>query len=226
MSDDCIDIERIAEVLELPEDDPRRRHLEECPRCSALLFSYREFVAAGDRPGADPGDAQRRLDRFIESEFERPAPDPSAAGSGPGRPGLLFELLGGLARRPAWVVAALVVVAAAVVWWRPWVEEPPVLRGRPAGAPAAPLELSAPEILEDGSLRLSWALLPAADSYQVRLYDGDLTEIARFDTGALASFEIRRSMLPGGAPRTMLWRVAAFAEGEEIAVSAPSRLEF
>lgn len=226
MKEECIDIERIAEVLELPADDPIRRHVELCPRCSALLLSYRAFLAAEDRPGADPGDAGRRLGRFIRSEIERPSPDTSAAGAGPGRTGFLSAALRSLFHRPAWALAALVVIAAAALWWRPWVSERPVLRGTPGGTSAASLELFVPQPLEDGSLLLSWGPLATADAYQVRLYDGELSEIARFDAGTETALLLRRSMLPAGAPEAMLWRVAAFAEGDEIAASRPSPLEF
>ena len=46
LSADCIDVEEIGGVLELPAGHPSRRHAESCPRCRSLAASYVSFVAA------------------------------------------------------------------------------------------------------------------------------------------------------------------------------------
>src|SRR6185369_10643294 len=43
---DCATETDLGELLELPEDDPRRAHIASCPRCRALAMSYERFLAA------------------------------------------------------------------------------------------------------------------------------------------------------------------------------------
>ena len=69
MVQNCIDIEKIAEILELQADDPRRIHLEECPRCSSALLAYRAFLKAETVSGSDPDEAEARLEAFIQSKI-------------------------------------------------------------------------------------------------------------------------------------------------------------
>ncbi len=226
MKEKCIDIERIAEVLELPDDDPRRRHLDECPRCSALLLSFQAFLEAEEIPGSDPVDAGERLSSFIQSKIAKTLSDTSMSGTAPERPGFLAEIVQSLFRRPVWVMASLVIVAAGMMLWKPWVEDPLVLRGTISAETGTPLDLAAPQTLEDGSTQLSWVPLDGADSYEVRLYDESLSEIARFGPVTETTFILDHSMLPDSTPAAMLWRIVALEEGDEIAASQPAPLGF
>lgn len=226
MTEKCIDIENIAEVLDLPVDDLRRRHLEECPRCSSILHSFQAFLKAEGVPGSDPADAEMRLSEFIISNFEKTSTDPSMAVPVPGRPGFLAEFLHGLFRRPVWVVAVLVIVAAGMLWWQPWIQDQPVLRSTTPAETGIPLDLAPPQALEDGSLRLAWQPFDGADSYEVRLYDGDLSELTRIGPLTKTTMVLTRSMLPAGVPAAMLWRVVALDEGDKIAASKLAPLEF
>ncbi len=226
MTEKCIDIEQIAEVLELPDDDPRRRHLDECPRCSALLLSFQAFLGAEEIPGSDPVDAGERLSSFIQSKIAKTLSDTSMSGAAPDHPGFLAEVVQSLFRRPVWVMASLVIVAAGMLLWKPWVEDPLVLRGTISAETGTPLDLAAPRALEDGSTQLSWVPLDGADSYEVRLYDESLSEIARFGPVTETTFILDHSMLPVDAPDAMLWRIVALEEGDEIALSQPAPLEF
>lgn len=45
MSDDCIPVEELARVAELPAGDPGRRHLDTCERCQGLLAMLQGFAA-------------------------------------------------------------------------------------------------------------------------------------------------------------------------------------
>lgn len=227
MIKECIDIDRIPEVLELPADDPRRRHLSECPRCSSVLLSYQAFLEAEALPGSDTADAEARLRASVQSMIEESSGDPSMARSVRERPGFLAEIVRGFFLRPAWVAAALVIIAAGIMLWRPWVQDRPALRGTsPESELGRPLGLEAPQLLEDGNLRLAWQPLEGADSYHVCLYDRDLSELIRFGPVSETTLVLRRSMLPADAPATMLWRIIALDEGDEIAVSPPALLEF
>lgn len=226
MDQKCIDIENLAEILELPDDDPRRRHLEECPRCSSILLSFQAFLEAEKVPGSDPVDAETRLGEFIKASIDKQSPGTSERVVVEERPGFLSEFLQGLFRRPVWVTAALLIVAAGMLWWKPWVEDPLVLRGTIPAETKSPLELAAPQALDDGSLLLSWSPFDSVDIYEVRLYDESLSELARFGPLTETTLVLTRSMLPEDAPSAMLWRVVALDEGDEVAASRPAPFSF
>ena len=66
MGTQCIDVERIAEVIDLPANDPVRRHVEDCPRCRNLLRANQKFVRAEPVAGFDVDAARRELDALID----------------------------------------------------------------------------------------------------------------------------------------------------------------
>ncbi len=75
MTDRCPSVVEIVELARLPEDDPRRIHLRECPRCRAVLISYRSFMDAGAAE-ATPGRerARRRLAAVLAAECGEEVP--------------------------------------------------------------------------------------------------------------------------------------------------------
>jgi hypothetical protein len=222
MSNECVSVERIAEVLELPAGDVLSRHVEQCPRCSSLLTSYQAFIVADPPAGANPDDADARLMQFLQGQFGPVEPTPYSADTTPGGGGFFARLKGAFLPRPAWVAAAVVVVAA-VVWWQPWnVAEPPALRSTSS---TSFLEMAPPQALSDGVVRLSWEATARADRYQVVLYSEELEEIARLDAGAETTYDLAQDALPAGAPAVLICRIAALQDGDEIAESAPIPVE-
>jgi len=222
MSHECVSVERIAEVLELPAGNALRRHVEQCPRCSSLLTSYQAFIVADSPAGADLDDADARLTRFLQGQFRPAEPTPYSADTTPGDDGFFARLKGAFFPRPAWVAAAVLVVAA-VVWWQPWnVAEPPALRSTSS---TSFLEMAPPQTLSRGVVRLSWEATASADEYQVVLYNQELEEIARLAAGPETTYDVARDALPAGAPAVLICRIAALQEGDEIAESAPIPLE-
>jgi len=215
----CFDASEIAAVLDLGPDDPRRRHLAECPRCRALALSFQEFLAPESVPdGARPAEAVRRLSRVVADETAAP----TRAGMGSPAAGGPMGWFGRLWLRPpvrtAWAMAALVVVAGGVflaVHTRQGRE--PVLRG----PQAAVLALQPVRLEPDGALRLCWAPLAGAERYQVRLYSTALAEVVRLEPVTVPEAVLRRSALPRGIPpgTALLWRVAALRGGDDIAQS-------
>ncbi|MBN1884347.1 MAG: hypothetical protein JW876_02325 [Candidatus Krumholzibacteriota bacterium] len=217
----CIDPESIEEVLALPPDSPRRRHLEECPRCSSMLLLYRSFMAGEAAAGSDPIDADARLEAFMR--------DATAAGTDPGgreqrsRPA---RLAGILVSRPVLATAASVLIVAAVLWWSPWTDRAPVLRGEGEAPPASrPVSLLAPRTVDDGAVMLSWRSLDGADAYLVRVRNADLEEIAGFGPSPDTVLVLQRSMLPAGTAATVFWRVIALTRGDETGRSAPASID-
>jgi len=222
MSNECVSVERIAEVLELPAGNALRRHVEQCPRCSSLLTSYQAFIVADPSVGANLADADARLMEFLQAQFGAVGPTPRSADSTPGDGGFFARLKGAFLPRPAWVAAALVVVAA-VVWWQPWnVAEPPALRSTSA---TSLLEIALPQALTDGVVRLSWEATDVADEYQLVLYDKSLEEIARLEAGPETTYDLSRDELPAGAPSVLICRIVALQDGDEVAESAPIPVE-
>ncbi len=237
----------IASVLELPDDDPRRLHLGECPRCASILVAYQAFMKAEPAEGSDPAGAEERLGAFIRSNINPVSSGAMSEGdavetsgedldedivsgrfieeeSSPDR-GFLAAVAGALFARPVWMTAALVVIAGGLVWWSPWTSRQPVLRGiSTEEEQGSRLELAEPVAMEDGSLLLAWSPQRGADSYKVCLYNADLSEITCFEAIPGVTFLLEHSMVPSGAPEKLLWMVKALDHGDEIAISPPAAL--
>jgi len=220
MKSDCIDIERIGEILALSENTPERQHVETCPRCSVLAASYHAFLQGTDVTGADTDDADRRLSQWRQQHIETPPPTRRDTELG----GIFSTIFGGLSRRPALAMAAIVVIAAVVVWTNMDRTAEPVLRGNDTPAVQA-LALNAPVVRADGDVVLSWAPHEGAESYDVRFYAEDLFEIARFST-TTHTFVLSPGQLPGDlAGSALLWRVVVLQNGDEIEASAPGTIQ-
>ncbi len=223
MKQKCIEISEIATVLRLPADDPRRRHLEECPRCASRLLLYQRFLSQEEIPGADPASADAHLARVMKSAIDsrkRPVDVPQGRG-------ILERITQVLFPRPAWAAATVVLVAiVAVALWRPWTMDETILRsGDTPRLETIPLSLAPPEMLKDGSIRFTWRPMENAESYVVHIRTPDLTEVAIFGAITDTSFVLHRSMLPPETPPVVLWRVVALQKGDEIGRSRPASLE-
>src|SRR4051812_47241466 len=89
----CIDEQELGDVLALPQSDPQRRHVDECPRCRALAVSYRDFLDPASEEALSYGSAEdRQLTEFRERlTGSAPTPDPAvrdaqARAAGPASP--------------------------------------------------------------------------------------------------------------------------------------------
>lgn len=222
MKQNCIDIDQIATVLKLPPDDPRRRHLDECPRCASRSLMYRRFLAGEPVPGADPASADAHLAAVMKAAIDRR----STEDAGRERGGFLARATRAWFGRAAWAGAAVaVVVTVAVMWWKPWTTQETVFRGDKTPPGVQQLLLEAPETVADGGVRLTWHAVDGADSYVVRFRTPELDEIALLGPTADTSLVIFRSTLPQGTPPVVLWRVVALQNGDQIRRSRPASLE-
>lgn len=215
MADTCPPVDVLVDLLDLPADDRRRRHLDTCPRCRARLLDYEDFVAGGE-PLSDSELAQAlvRLDASLREAAGDPGPTPAL----PRR-----EARAGLA------LAALLLLAVAVA---PLLRDAfdrgasGELRLRGQGAPSA-LELQPARWTADGALVLSWAPLSGADAYAVRLLGAGLNPLDTREVGAETSLtldaEALRALLPEGGDY-LVWQVEAFAGGDPLATSPPASL--
>ncbi|HEU4929692.1 MAG TPA: hypothetical protein VFU38_07660 [Candidatus Krumholzibacteria bacterium] len=201
--DRCIPIEALGTLDALSPDDPVRRHAEACPRCSAALAAYREFLRADSPRGANIADADRRLARFINDRVEG-----------------VEKVHHGRFRLPTfrWAVAvAAVIVGATVIAKQMDRSDRVVLRGEER----VDLSARAPRTLADGSVEFGWNAVPDADAYQVVLLREDLTEVARMVATTELAATLSRSSIPSDAVR---WQVVALREGAIIVESTPQEL--
>jgi hypothetical protein len=209
MNGECVRIEHMADIELLPPDDPRRRHLETCPRCRAAYAAYRDFMTPP--PDLDTKDARARLEAALEREMAVPAS--KVAGSiAPRRS----------ARWVGWTAAAAaLVVVAGVLWMRPQAMRPqdaPVLRGPTA---RTTLALASPVVTPEG-VTLSWTAEPAATAYEVEFYDDAMREVLRVPAGSATRLVLTRAMLGERAAigTDLAWRVIAIDAAGEMGRSA------
>ena len=209
------DLGAVAALADAGAADPRLAHLADCPRCRALLESYRDFVRGEPEPQANLADAHARLARALAAEIGAAAPAAPRAlrpAAGPRR-GLLAALFAP-ALRPAWAVAAAVAIAAGV-----WVARPhgpvDVLRG-----PAAPT-IETHVAAGAGSVTLRWRRFGNASRYEVRFYATDLSDLTRVDAHGALELTLRHAAPPArlASGARVLWQVVAFAGDAELARS-------
>jgi hypothetical protein len=201
--DRCIPLEALGTLEALSPDDPIRRHAHTCPRCSAALTAYREFLRAGSPRGADVADADRRLASFISERVEG-----------------VEKLHRARFRMPTFrwaVAAAVIVVGATIIAKQMDSSHRVVLRGEPR----VELRVLAPRTLADGAVEFGWSAVPDADQYQVVLLRKDLTEVARMVPTTELRATLDLSSLPSDAVR---WQVSALREGAIIVESTPQEL--
>lgn len=218
---DCFTSETIAEVLELPEDDPRALHVAGCPRCGALLVSYRDFVKAAAPPDADLCEANARLSAFLDANVRGVGRDGAIARG----PSLLDRVRGVIAMRPALAGVLIVLLSVTVLWWQPWQpDEPRILR---SATVSGDLILEMAEVIDRDTVRLSWRGLGGADRYEVRIFAPDLSPVAVLgpfeDTSCVV--DLGGAYPDGASGMRLLWRVIALQKGDEIEASRAGSFE-
>ena len=178
MTHPCFQVDELGDLLELGYDDPRRKHLDECPRCRALLTEYRGFMAPPtDAEGADLPDAEKRLTAFLKQKVQQDgsiAPPPS--------PSVRFF------RRTSFrlVMAAAAVVFAVLTLMTYHDRQPPVsdeilLRegtGHGSFSEEGKVKLLPLGKRADSKTGLRWHKVKGADAYRVRLFSVELEELA------------------------------------------------
>ena len=216
MTNECIPVDALGTLKNLPPDHPRRRHAESCPRCSSLAFAYSEFMRGEEVDGADTRAAETSLSRFIAARIEAAPDEPAPVIGAPRRGrGRWFDLS---VVRFAAAAAAIALIAVAVLRWQPWNAGEIIYRGGTV-QDIGGLRCTA---AGDGIFELSWAVVPGSDSYRVTILAPDLTEIAQLTTGGELTARLDPRTYPGhGDPSSWYWQVTALLEGDEVASSAP-----
>jgi hypothetical protein len=218
MNSTCPPLESFEKLLALDPDDPRRVHLEECPRCSARLTAFMSFVKPEPLPaGVRLDDARTRLTEAIRRE--------AILAQSTGR-SLPFADLWDRISRPVWrpalgLVSLLLILLVIVrVTDQGGRESPSLLRGgepfRDSGSPTS-------LVMPDGSFELRWPIVDGADAYRLLFYGTDLVEILRIEAEADTRMTLPRARLSqlGAAGSTVYWRVQALHGGDPVALSQP-----
>ncbi len=169
----CFEPREIAAALDLPEGDPGRRHLADCPRCRSLALAFAEFMEAPPErePEFDRTDDELRL--RLARAFGPPAP-------------AAVPRRRMLPPRSVWVATAAVAATMAVVLLsgdldRLGADRLPVPGGTLRGGDQA-TGLAA--VRQDAGLILRWERDPAADQAVLVFYDAHMHELGRRTTDA------------------------------------------
>lgn len=221
MKQGCPPLESFAQVLLLHPGDPRRAHLEDCPRCSARRIALQSFLTMEPLPeGIDLDEARKRLSLAVRRQAAE------AEFAGRRKPATLRGLLLLPRWKPALGLAAALVLGTILI--RSTLDRRTdseiLLRGD--GATEQALVLLPPVAGSDGSIVLSWRKAPGAETYLVMIYGPDLAEIARFETGSDTTLALPPARLSGLGPRgtVIFWRVATLQHGDQVSLSAPGTL--
>jgi hypothetical protein len=233
VSDRCFRVDELEEIGRLAGDDPRRGHLDECPRCRARWASVQAFLSPPDEPaGADLADARARLPGALRREIfgeasrgETDRRERHGRGAESGADSFVRRLraLRWPSLGPAFAAAVVLVVAVGI--WRMLdpggVEDQAPLLRRDGEVREDVIVGSEAHRLEDGRLSLSWTCTLEADSFVVLLYGSDLSELARHEAGPDPELVLAPSALvardEGGAP--VFWRAIGLRGGDEVARS-------
>jgi hypothetical protein len=231
--DRCFSIEEMDGILGLDPTHPRRRHLESCPRCSARLLVYKEFIEdLSPAPGSDTRDAAVRLRQAFDEELGRrqmrEGTEARPTSSWTGR----FWWLRPRTIQPAWALAAVLFVAGALYagsHYRSTRGDSDLLRSTPpsgAVSDRGTVELMAPRIGPGGEIEMRWHAVPNADAYRVRLVGADLADLAHFEPIPDTRLSLRRDQIPRSlsAGDVIGWEVVAMRAGQEIARSPVSTI--
>jgi len=173
MDDRCHFIEDLPQIMNLPEGDTGRQHLDQCPRCQTLARQFDAFMHPGPLPtAADLAGAGSELNRRLEDELNLSM---SPVTTRPSKNHSFWRLAPGQGR-PLLAMAAVLVICVGLLTIRhQMVEESPrgdsevtILRGQ------ASLTLAQVE-----GNNLVWTLPEQSDEATVVLYNASLQEIAK-----------------------------------------------
>lgn len=214
MTQRCFQAEELSELLDLEEADPRRRHLDECPRCRALLAEYRDFLKPpSEISGTNLDEAGSRLRGALKREIyegEAASPVKRVVES------RTFRVLMALA-----ATICVILIAYSFKEDRPPESDGIVLREEPGAGRERKIELLPIQPLREGAVKLSWRAAEGADAFKVYFFSGELEELAVLGPQAESTIVLEPGEVPGlpGSGTILLWCIKALKEGDEIASS-------
>jgi len=213
----CPNEDVLEQLIQLPDSDPQRAHVDACPRCRSLALEYRAFLApAGNAPfGAGEARALDAQRAGLEASRARASTPRTTSGWAHWfRPAL----------RPAWGFGALALIAAVVLVAPQFGPRP--TPGRVRGVARTALALDAPEYRADGSVQLRWRGFPGAERYEVRFYSAALVDLGSAAGGADTVLTLGPDQLPASYPagEPVLYRIEALEGRDRVAASSTGTL--
>jgi hypothetical protein len=182
MVDRCLPAEDLADILALPDDDERRRHVDDCPRCRTLARRYRDFLSPAPLPPeADAEAASRALRDRLVTALPELAPSLEAEDATSDRRVHIDWRPTRRSWRPFVAVAAVLVCCLGLLSIRDQLlepaPEPGIMRGDDLGPAALVIDGTA------AGFDLSWGLPDGTDQVEIVLIDAALVEIERIGVG-------------------------------------------
>ncbi len=201
---DQMDLEKLGRMADLAVDDPERERFEASPDNAALLLAYHRFLSAPHVDGARPDDAEAEMRKFVASQTTS-----QVTAEAPG----FFAWLNQFMRPGVLAPAAFVVmIAVGATLWQTRQPESTLLRDMNG---AASLVLDAPELLPDGSLRVSWEQFDGADGYDIRFLAADLEELDRVESVPGMEMIVSPSTV-AEFEEIRFWQLIGLAGGDEL----------
>lgn len=238
MSHRCLEPMELAALYGLPDDDPQRRAVADCPRCDSLLRAMTSFGEGNHAlPEAERLRAEARLAKTLIDAMAGGSPIGTGAVSARSRAGEGRPAAGRVRRwNRAWGLG-LAAVAAGVMLFAVRDAFPPagpsgVLRGGASTRHgAASLTISVVDVPGQDRVSLSWPAVPGADSYRLELFTAALDTLAVFDPLPQPTVTIASALLKGSGsaeetPSGLLYRVRAFGAAGQIAATPLSGLDY
>ena len=219
MDANCPPIEMFEDLLMGDPDDPRRTHMNDCPRCRARVTAFAAFMQIDPLPeGARLEEARRHLTASLRDEVERPSPSRKAR-----TPFSWFRISGPI-WKPALGLASLLLIVGIFlrVGSDRRIETGPVLRdAAPAASAGTPLMSG---VSAGGGMELRWREVPSAEGYRVHIYGSDLVELSvlevRSDTSITLTPDRLAALALSGKP--VIWRVGIVRNGDEVSLTPPA----
>jgi hypothetical protein len=223
VSDTCFEVIDMDAVVESIGRGEKPAHLDNCPRCRALVASYRAFMEPPDVPegsNVPAALAEIRVPGLPPLTGAVPR-TPEASRRAPWWSRLKID---NPWLRPVWAIGMAVILVVAYHQLGPNAghnRPSHVMRGEIPGTPAI-VDPLPPARGADGGMVLAWKGVPKADSYLVVFYRADLTEIGRWRVSKQPKL-----MLPAAdssrlaADGPLYWQIRAIRAQTEIGRSSP-----
>lgn len=175
MTQRCLYLERFAEMVNRPADDPFWSHAESCPDCRVLLASHEAFLNSASPAAAigpdDLDDADRELALRMDQVLGKAAVPLASRRSGP---------------KFWYALAAVLMLGVGLVYWSP--------SGLQSDLPLPPpnsimrgddVQLEGYDgIHQDDGVAVCWPQDPQADMAVVVFWDAFLAQVDRLSTSA------------------------------------------
>ena len=207
----CLSPESLAEIATLSPKDPRRRHLDECPRCGTLARRYRDFLDPAPLPPEADAEAASRI---LRQRLSTALPELAPALEADDRNQTTTPRARNRFVRPLMAVAAVLVCGVGLLGIRNQLTQPggdgPPQRSVIRGNDLSPTALDL--VVQETGLDLAWNQPADTDASETVFFDSNLTQIERLDSGTAGHFHL--ADLPAG---TRYVRIEFLQAGDVVA---------